>query len=414
MVRGITRGDLGGFAPEDVSPKDWAAMKDEGARKEVAEQMKDHIQKATTPSDDKHKFKDKETFIKWLKELKLLEAKDLENRVRALLESGEITEADAAFLLRKDTMNFIEEAQIVSNFGADDGALNFPAQSDNADLFPPGSTATPTASDSTAGGGSPPSYGGSDGGSSGGAPSFDAGLSYGGPPASYTDAAPVSYPSDGAASYSDVQPLNLDMQQILAPEGPVGRLGDPRDFFFTQFAHEKWNPNGIGWSSDCGPASLAMAAKAFGAFREGLDPDTMIVAARSAMDASADRHTGTGPDQVINGAHNLGLNSYEVQANLAGIDQVIRSGGIAVVDGNPYPYEVELGFQNKGNQLYANDGFYNGGHFISVVGIDQRTGNYIVNDPACKIGPIQLTRNQMVEYMQGQGGGDVVGIWGNT
>lgn len=426
MTRGITFGDSGGFVAEDVSPKDWAEMS-KGMQKEVADQLKEHITKSKVPEDDKHKFKDKDAFVKWLKELKLLESRDLQNRVKSLLDSGAITEEDAAFLLRQDTMDFIEEAQIVSNFGADDGALNFPPVADSSNPFPSDTTRGDTSGLPSTGGA--PIYdgagsGGAGGGGAGGG--FDGGGFDGGGGGGGYSGGSGGYDGGGGGGYSggyeggggngggsfDNVPLNMPLDRILAPEGPVGRVGNPQDFFFTQFAHPKWNPGGLDSSSDCGPASLAMAAQAFGAFRPGLDPETMIVTARQAMGASSDRHSGTGSDQVQTGARNLGLTAQTYPNGLNSLDSILNQGGMAIVGGNPQGYEIELGFQNKGNEMYANDGFYNGGHFICVVGIDHKTGNYIVNDPACKVGPIELTHHQMQQYISGEGGGDIVGVYG--
>jgi hypothetical protein len=186
-------------------------------------------------------------------------------------------------------------------------------------------------------------------------------------------------------------------------------VGKPESFFMTQFGWPGWNPNGLDRSSDCGPTSLAMAALAFGKLRSDVDPDQLIVASRSAMGASTNRSKGTDSDQVATGARNLGLQANELQStNLNDIDASLARGGMAIVSGDPINYERELGFQDGTNNKYADSGTYDGGHFILVVGKDKE--NYVVNDPACKLGPIELTPAQMQTYMNGQGGGGIVQV----
>jgi hypothetical protein len=149
-----------------------------------------------------------------------------------------------------------------------------------------------------------------------------------------------------------------------------------------------------------------------GKFRPSQNRDQMIVAARQLMGAGSNRSVGTNDGQIIQGAQALGLRTQDLggQGPEAMIN-VLRNGGMLVVSGNPISYERELGFNNGTNDLYADSGNYNGGHFIAVVGFNEATGNFIVNDPAAKIGSIELTPRQMVNYQNGEGGGGVVALY---
>jgi hypothetical protein len=220
--------------------------------------------------------------------------------------------------------------------------------------------------------------------------------------------APSSAPAENDAP-SDSPPIPAGdaprgPREAPTYNGPPLQYGSPESYFICQFQNNKWNPGGPPSSSDCGPASLAMVALAMGKLDPNLDRDTLLVQARELMAPNSDRHTGTDTGQVTDAARRLGLNAQGISADTSSILQALKNGAMCVVSGNPIQYEQELGFNDGTNDKYADFGQYNGGHFIAVVGVDQRSGNFVVNDPACKIGPIELTPQQLQTYMDANPG----------
>ncbi len=177
-------------------------------------------------------------------------------------------------------------------------------------------------------------------------------------------------------------------------------LSNPNSFFMTQFP-SKWNPDGPpGLSENCGPASLAMAFKAFHMSPDGSNPDDhekLIDATRIAMTGSNDVHKGTGYDQVLNGARKGHLHA-DMVSGVDGIDSALDEGRMVVAGGNPAKaYGGRLS-----NGEYSH---YDGGHFILVVG--RQGENYIINDPLSRVGSMIISRKEMIAYLGGLGNAGV-------
>jgi hypothetical protein len=66
-----------------------------------------------------------------------------------------------------------------------------------------------------------------------------------------------------------------------------------------------------------------------------------------------------------------------------------------VVGGNP-----ELGWgDTEGMDAQYADGVFDGSHFVAVVGYNPETDSFLVMDPMAT-GPIEVPRQDMVEYME--------------
>ncbi|MDB5098176.1 MAG: hypothetical protein JWM80_2597 [Cyanobacteria bacterium RYN_339] len=176
-----------------------------------------------------------------------------------------------------------------------------------------------------------------------------------------------------------------------APPAADGKLGDPKDYFFTQY-RSHWNPNGPSKSKDCGPTSLAMALKAFG--KAGPDVEQTISDVRFAMTGARDSHDPTGIGEWSKAAEHYGLHPERVHGT-DGIDEALARGRLVEVEVNPIVYNRGL---HTTNANYACDGQYDGQHAILITGVE---GNdYIINDPLSRVGPMRVPRAMLAEALR--------------
>jgi len=194
-----------------------------------------------------------------------------------------------------------------------------------------------------------------------------------------------------------------------APTGPRSVPQDSNAYHITQFT-SAFNPHGPGRSNNCGPASLAMAMLAFGTIPEGINPNNrqqIVQAARMAMTGNTDPEDKTNDSEVEDGADKVGLRSEKV-GGIDGIAYALDQGKLVVAGGNPIHYERALRLNGSN---YGNEGKYDGGHFVLVVG---RQGNdFIINDPMSRMGKLTVSRNLLEAYIRdGRGGGNSgVALW---
>jgi len=74
----------------------------------------------------------------------------------------------------------------------------------------------------------------------------------------------------------------------------------------------------------------------------------------------------------------------------------VKKGIPVVLSGNP-----SKGWDSRynANQVYP----FDGGHWVTVSGYDQKTGYYIVNDPLSQIGPLYVSESELASYTQAHG-----------
>jgi hypothetical protein len=80
----------------------------------------------------------------------------------------------------------------------------------------------------------------------------------------------------------------------------------------------------------------------------------------------------------------------------------VRQGIPVVLAGNP-----AYGWDSR----YSNDQVYHfdGGHWVTVSGYDEKTGYYVVNDPLSQIGPIYVSAQELANYNTPRTGRDADG-----
>jgi peptidoglycan hydrolase-like protein with peptidoglycan-binding domain len=160
--------------------------------------------------------------------------------------------------------------------------------------------------------------------------------------------------------------------------------------------------------NDCGPTSVVIAATAVGAMEH---PDA--AGAGEAIDAVRDNILGWDSntsvtmdvDQVARGVTGAGAVATVVRKNqvdVAAVDAALSRGHPVILGGNPFGYDPD--HQAWGPTAHADDNYLMGknfgGHWVTVTGRTE-AGNYIVNDPLCPKGPIEVTPEQMAEYVDG-------------
>jgi hypothetical protein len=192
---------------------------------------------------------------------------------------------------------------------------------------------------------------------------------------------------------------------------------DTTDFFFTQFAHEKWNPDGPAFSSDCGPATLAMACKYYGIQPNGAnmeDPNSLIAESRYLMtgtygarvDEYGNEYMTTGTDELANAAAGLGMQP-EYLASIDDIDAALARGDVIAADGNPAAYNYNMTASEYATQG-SSGALYNGGHLVLLVAGDGQY--YQLNDPAYKGEQLIISREELINYLSADGNSSSVAL----
>lgn len=216
---------------------------------------------------------------------------------------------------------------------------------------------------------------------------------------SFPEEADLARPENQSLMKAAENAFPLAIKTVTDPNAPVewtesdGKvLGNPNDYFFTQFRNPKFNPNGPGRSNNCGPASLAMAVKAFG--KADGDPEALIQKTRVAMTGRNDKSDLTDNGEVLRGAKASGLNG-EIISGMNKLDRDLAEGKMIVALGNPSIY---------GRRLSAAEySHYNGLHYILVAGTtagENGEQRYVVNDPLSRKGTITISRNEMSTYFR--------------
>lgn len=140
-------------------------------------------------------------------------------------------------------------------------------------------------------------------------------------------------------------------------------------------------------NSNCGPTSLLMVARMFGAMGGGsADADGEIEQIRKMMGADSDESKWTDTNQIVQGAQAMGLSAQSSGKNDANsVEKELSNGKKVIVNVDPAGYS----------------GGPSSGHFAVVTAIngDQVT----LYDPA-KQAPITISKSQLTDSMNARGG----------
>jgi hypothetical protein len=172
--------------------------------------------------------------------------------------------------------------------------------------------------------------------------------------------------------------------------GPIERaVARAEGVFITQFRHARWNPAQVrSENANCGPASLAMALKAYGRVPKdvrGLGPDRLIARVRRSMTGEQDDETWTYPVQVLLAAPRFGLQA-EYVFGLGEIQQAMRlPGRLVVLNLNPTPAYVKSLTKP-----------YDGGHFALLMAIEGNRATLC--DPLAEA-PLTISLAQLAEAL---------------
>jgi hypothetical protein len=165
----------------------------------------------------------------------------------------------------------------------------------------------------------------------------------------------------------------------------------------AQFAG-KYLPDGPSMRPNCGPASVTMALRLIGLDIPGFsgqNSEAVLDKARILATGKNDVSVGTTDSELENLISQSGARWSE-STNFEELKGWVKQGIPVVLSGNP----------SKGwNDRYTNDQVYkfDGGHWVTVSGYDEATGNFIVNDPLSQIGPIYVSEAELKSYNQAHG-----------
>lgn len=150
---------------------------------------------------------------------------------------------------------------------------------------------------------------------------------------------------------------------------------------------------------NCGPASVTTALRLIGLDIPGFKGD------RTGAVLDQARILGTGKNDYSVGTTDTELERmieasggrWSESNNLGEMLGWVREGVPVILAGNPI---------NSWNKRYsANEVYpYDGGHWVTVSGVDEASGHYIVNDPLSQIGPILVSESELQTYMNSHGG----------
>jgi hypothetical protein len=209
-------------------------------------------------------------------------------------------------------------------------------------------------------------------------------------------------PASSGASDGQVGTSGSDNSTQPESPPPVAAPGDSTNFFMTQF-RSKFNGDGPSSSGTCGETSLAMLEVArgkLGPLVRGHEQDLINEVCKQAGVSGAST-----AEELKNAADKSGLNANVVNGFDA-VDQALAQGKMAVALGNPKAYDQGMGPNDYAWDASTNKPF-DGAHWILIVGKNP-DGTYRVNDPCSKNGPLNLSRQQLENYMNLEGNEAVV------
>lgn len=165
----------------------------------------------------------------------------------------------------------------------------------------------------------------------------------------------------------------------------------------AQFAG-KYLPDGPTMRPNCGPASVTMALRMIGldipGF-QGQNSSAVLDQARVLATGKNDFSVGT-TDSELETLISKSGGKWSESTNFEQMTSWIKQGIPVVLSGNP-----AYGWNSRYSQSQVYP--FNGGHWVTVSGYDEKTGHYIVNDPLSQIGPIYVSESELRSYNKAHG-----------
>ena len=149
---------------------------------------------------------------------------------------------------------------------------------------------------------------------------------------------------------------------------------------------------------NCGPASVTMALRMIGLDIPGFNGQrSEAVLDKARVLATGQNNTSVGTtDSELERLISASGGRWSESQNFNEITGWVKQGIPVVLSGNP-----SRGWNNRysADQVYP----FDGGHWVTVSGYDQKTGYYIVNDPLSQIGPIYVSEQELHNYNASHG-----------
>lgn len=168
----------------------------------------------------------------------------------------------------------------------------------------------------------------------------------------------------------------------------------------------KYNANPAPGNRDCGPASVVMSLKLLGksipGVAAGAAPQKLINRVRQ-LAGNTTNSVATTNQELERALAAAGTKTREI-ADAASVRQAVLAGKPVILNGNPSSPGA-YGPRFNATQMMP----YNGAHWIVVSGIDEKSGQYIINDPLSKIGPVKVSPAELEAYRGGSMGIEVEG-----
>lgn len=157
--------------------------------------------------------------------------------------------------------------------------------------------------------------------------------------------------------------------------------------------------------NDCGPTSVVITATAVGAMEhpDAANAGEAIDTVRDSIIGPSDESVTMIVDQVAKGVKAAGADATmfgKAKVSVGALDDALSRGHPVILGGNPFIGDDET--QSWGDMAHDAGNYFSdsdfGYHWVAVTGMTE-AGNYIVNDPLCPMGPIEVTPEQMALYI---------------
>jgi hypothetical protein len=175
-------------------------------------------------------------------------------------------------------------------------------------------------------------------------------------------------------------------------------IQEAKGCFITQ-EKSPTNKNAKNVNSDCGPTSLAMAAKRWNKVPKGYSAspqgvEQFISYLRKLMTGKNNHQAGTNGKQVAHAAESIGIHASIIRnMTLDSLNKGLSHQNMVIAGGNPAAPGAYA--QSLSEKQYKH---FNGSHWILVVARG-KNDHYIVDDPMSLKGPLKITSSEMNGYL---------------